>query len=587
MATKLKIVSFNMHGFFQGSPVIRDMIVNYKPDVFLLQEHWLTPANLHRFDSFDDSYFSFGCSAMTKHVETGMLRGRPFGGVVALISNDLRSCTETIHCDDRYAIIRIANYILINVYMPCSGTPDRLLICDDLLADIWSWRERYKDCQCIIAGDFNVDLQSNDIVAHRFQSFIQDCSLTRCDVLFPTASVNTYVNIALNQESHIDYILTSCSSDVTDFVILDPDINFSDHLPLLVTLECDTAFNIRPFTRSTKNAKLSQLQLRWDQADIVSFYNFSRLHLQPLSASLNDMLLRYGNCDTPLDDANVCAYIDFCYNEIVRVLKAGAEMYVPVCRKNFRKFWWNQELDSLKDASIDSNKLWKAAGKPRHGPIFDKRQSCRLQYRKRIREEQNSATFFYSNNLHDALMRKRGTDFWKCWNSKFESHNKCSEVEGCVDDETIADMFVTHFSKAYSCNNSSRASSLLQEYSALRNSYSGLPLSDNDIFDTELVSKVISDLKRGKAADIDGLTAEHILHSHPILSVILSKLFQLILKCRHVPTGFRYSYTVPIPKPKDCRTKAMKCDDFRGISISPILSKIFEYCILDRFHSFF
>jgi len=30
----------------------------------------------------------------------------------------------------------------------------------------------------------------------------------------------------------------------------------------------------------------------------------------------------------------------------------------------------------------------------------------------------------------------------------------------------------------------------------------------------------------------------------------------------------------------------MKCDDFRGISISSILSKIFEYCFLDRFHSY-
>ena len=29
------------------------------------------------------------------------------------------------------------------------------------------------------------------------------------------------------------------------------------------------------------------------------------------------------------------------------------------------------------------------------------------------------------------------------------------------------------------------------------------------------------------------------------------------------------------------------CDDFRGIAISPILSKIFEHCILDRFGSFF
>jgi len=29
-------------------------------------------------------YFSFGSSAMSRHVESGMLRGRPFGGVLTI-----------------------------------------------------------------------------------------------------------------------------------------------------------------------------------------------------------------------------------------------------------------------------------------------------------------------------------------------------------------------------------------------------------------------------------------------------------------------------------------------------------------------
>jgi len=35
------------------------------------------------------------------------------------------------------------------------------------------------------------------------------------------------------------------------------------------------------------------------------------------------------------------------------------------------------ELSALKDAAINSNKLRKAAGKPRQEPIFNKRQTCR------------------------------------------------------------------------------------------------------------------------------------------------------------------------------------------------------------------
>ena len=37
----------------------------------------------------------------------------------------------------------------------------------------------------------------------------------------------------------------------------------------------------------------------------------------------------------------------------------------------------------------------------------------------------------------------------------------------------------------------------------------------------ELVSRVIANLKRGKAMDIDGLSAEHLQFCHPILPVIL------------------------------------------------------------------
>jgi len=73
-----------------------------------------------------------------------------------------------------------------------------------------------------------------------------------------------------------------------------------------------------------------------------------------------------------------------------------------------------------------------------------------------------------------------------------------------------------------------------------------------------IISKVrgiMMRLKRGKAADIDGLSNEHLSSCHPVLSVILSRLFNLILSSRYTPLGFKRSYIVPMPKPKDTRTK--------------------------------
>jgi len=62
----IRIVSYNMHGFNQGQPAVDEMITNDNIDMFLLQEHWLTPSNLHKFDERFDNYFTFGCSAMAK-----------------------------------------------------------------------------------------------------------------------------------------------------------------------------------------------------------------------------------------------------------------------------------------------------------------------------------------------------------------------------------------------------------------------------------------------------------------------------------------------------------------------------------------
>ena len=149
----------------------------------------------------------------------------------------------------------------------------------------------------------------------------------------------------------------------------------------------------------------------------------------------------------------------------MRVLISGANAYISVYRKNFLKFWWNEELDMLKQASIDSNKIWKAAGKPRQGPVFDKRQLCRKQYRKRIKECNNLSTESYSNELHEALLRKDNTTFWKCWRSKFAAVNKCVQAEGCVDAGIIVEKFRNHFSKSYTFNNACQADVLKKSIS--------------------------------------------------------------------------------------------------------------------------
>ena len=242
--------------------------------------------------------------------------------------------------------------------------------------------------------------------------------------------------------------------------------------------------------------------------------------------------------DLPLQEYK--SLINQLHDDVLNILITDANIFVPRVRKNFYKYWWDQEADDVKTASIESNRIWKAAGRPKHGPIFDKQQSCRLQYRRKIREGQRSGDCQYSNELHEALLKKNGAVFWNCWRSKFETSSSCTEVDGYVDSNIVVDKFREHFRKSYSANNELRAAQLRHEFMQLRENYSGFPSTLNSGFDVEIVSNVIAGLSHGKAAGLDGLTAEHLLNSHPIISCVLAKLFNLILQYRCVPDGFCY-----------------------------------------------
>jgi len=59
----------------------------------------------------------------------------------------------------------------------------------------------------------------------------------------------------------------------------------------------------------------------------------------------------------------------------------------------------------------------------------------------------------------------------------------------------------------------------------------------------------------------------------------------MLIKTSRIPASFGASYTVPILK---CSVKTcLSVDDIRGISISPVISKLFEMAILDRYSDYF
>jgi len=93
------------------------------------------------------------------------------------------------------------------------------------------------------------------------------------------------------------------------------------------------------------------------------------------------------------------------------VSKYSADSSIPQRAKNFCKFWWNNELTELKRLAIVSANIWKEAGKPKSGPIFSNYNKDKLRFKQAIRKERERETEVFTNDLHDALLRKSSKDF--------------------------------------------------------------------------------------------------------------------------------------------------------------------------------
>ena len=104
------------------------------------------------------------------------------------------------------------------------------------------------------------------------------------------------------------------------------------------------------------------------------------------------------------------------------------------------------------------------------------------------------------------------------------------------------------------------------------------------ITDTEVL-EFIKVLKKGKAPGLDHLTADHLSNAHPIVAQLLTKLFNLMLLYEYVPDAFGRGILIPIPK-SDAGKGDAHMDNYRGISLNPIISKLFEKCLLALFKEF-
>ena len=92
-------------------------------------------------------------------------------------------------------------------------------------------------------------------------------------------------------------------------------------------------------------------------------------------------------------------------------------------------------------------------------------------------------------------------------------------------------------------------------------------------------------MKLGKAAGSDGIEAAHLRYAHSRICVMLSLLFTAMIVHGMVPSMFGLSITVSLIKGHNLDGSVSA--NYRGITLSVHLSKVFEMCILELYGDYF
>ena len=191
--------------------------------------------------------------------------------------------------------------------------------------------------------------------------------------------------------------------------------------------------------------------------------------------------------------------------------------------------------------------------------------------------------------MHGHFIQKNTTEFWKTWKQQYNSNKSClhTVVNGATDKNAIVDSFKGHFVKVSQPNNHQRVQQLedkfRKEYRDARETHTNCTCSTYKITLENVLDATFS-LKKGKCADDALINAEHFFNAPLPLFDRIQRLLNCMLRHGHVPRQFQQGTIVPIVK--DQHGDKGDMNNYCGITIAPILSKIFEHALQIVFKPF-
>ena len=393
------------------------------------------------------------------------------------------------------------------------------------------------------------------------------------DVNFDYDNSFTRFDVKTNSYTLIDGFLISSSlrDIVTDVRILSRGDNLSDHCP--VELDIEVHITESHYMKPKLAPYINWKKLSDDH--ITLFQEAMRKNLSEIYIPFHSILHGNRRC---FDDSHKMVLEQY-YCDIMQAV-VNAESILPKTNPNYERSFWDDELSQLKQQSIECDNHWKAFGSPKMGPVFECRKACHYRYKTELRRKKRDAEKEFNNNLHENLIGKNGTSFWSSWKKMNNSQDStATRVNGMTDAKGIAETFATYFESVYADHDTPEHDGLKKNFDQSYSHYFSQHY-DDDISPYFLswseMMDIAAKIQLGKSSS-GVCRPEHVIHGSTVLICHFQLLFNGLIQHGYVPQDFLKGTITPIVK--DSQGDISDPSNYRGITLSCLPAKLFEYAI--------
>ena len=583
------ITSYNSTGFGLGQQAYIETLSLFS-DIVCIQEHFLLDAGDKKYSNTDKIRKKFSNQfdmyiVPAQKSNLNLKQGRGSGGLATMWKKSLTKYVSRLQVDN-YRIqatkfkFPSGQLLLLNTYFMCDPQTNNF---DDgqllaLLGDINSVIQLSQCSNILWLGDINCDFSRNSRFVQIVSAFIEDLSLK---VLWsnPNDSVqiidftHSATNRGMASYSTIDHFIASphIYNSVLEASVIHSGDNTSNHSPIYCKI------NIGDIDTNTESVD-SKSKPSWNKASDEDKKKYINVLDEKLaSIEIPDCVecsdLHCLDHDDPMEVYS---------SEVLEAVDTAAQECIPLSGKSGGGRGsscipgWSEHVKPYQKESLFWHSVWKSAGKPNQGDLYNVMKNAKAQYKYAIRRLKKAGDSILNEKFVNSILKGGCNIFAEVRKLRGKSRTCSSTIDGEVGASNIANRFSNIYSDLYS---------KVEPNGDLDELCVGIEgdIGESSAIDLErvteaVVKQALSKMKAGKSDGLYDFSSDCLLNGPPSLLAHLTSLIRLFLSHGRVPFYLLICTLVPIVK--DNLGDSASSDNYRAIAIGSLLLKLLDWVIL-------